>query len=487
MNARHLIPLAACLATLSTTPGALANAEGPGTPQATAANATFLSSAPAPATGGGICVIDSGVDTDTDLGPALAGRVAQIGGVSGDPSDFGATSDTGDSRPKHGTYVAGIIASQIDGKGTGGIWPAAKVYSSRVFAGGSMTTAADYIRALNWCESQSDVKVVNLSLSGLASATTSERANLNDKIAEVRAAPYKMNVVASAGNNGSLSTVGYPALADGVFAVGATDAAGVLAPFSNRGTGLDIATFGTETCVSTSHGTHLASGAGTSFAAPVVSAVLAALRSYDPSLTPDQAETLLLNNAETVAGVKVLNAAKAFRANTTVSSLATGAPTTGLGGLVLNACDAPHAPASVSGGGGGASGGPVHVSKAPEQAPPTVVLPTPVPPPIIDAELPPGDSLAALKPATPILRSVTYRRGVLTVRVSGFRSGEHALFTVSCRVKHRHSSRTVTKSFVRESSTLKARVPNWTRIRVQLQRPGVGTSKVLVVRPNSDF
>ena len=251
-------------------PVAWANAEGPGTPQATAANATFLSSLPAPPGGAaGVCVIDSGVDTDTDLGPALAGRTALLGGVPGDPSDQGATLDTGVTLPKHGTYVAGVIASQVDGVGTSGIWPAAKVYSSRVFAGGANASAADYMRALNWCASAPAVKVINLSLAGLASASISERANLNDKITEVRGAPFNLNVVAAAGNSGSLTTVGYPASASGVFAVGATDASGALAAFNNRGSGLDIATFGVGTCMTTNHGTRLAVGAGTSYAAPM--------------------------------------------------------------------------------------------------------------------------------------------------------------------------------------------------------------------------
>ncbi len=132
MKRLTLLPL---LAVLVVPPPAWAGAEGPGTPQATAANATFLSNAPIPPTGRGVCVIDSGVDTDTDLGPALAGRTTSLGGGgSTDPGDFGTTSSTGDLLAKHGTYVAGIIASQVDGKGTSGIWPAAKIYSARVFA-----------------------------------------------------------------------------------------------------------------------------------------------------------------------------------------------------------------------------------------------------------------------------------------------------------------------------------------------------------------
>jgi subtilisin family serine protease len=317
LNARRLIPLTASLALLAAPAAASAAAEGPGTPQATAANATFLSNAPAPTGGGGVCVVDSGVDTDTDLGSALAGRTAWLGGGgSTDPGDFGAIGDTGDPLTKHGTYVAGIIASQVDGKGTGGIWPAAKIYSARVFAGGASTAAVnDYIGAITWCESQAGVKVINLSLSGLGGASTAQRATVDDKIAEARSAPFNINVVAAAGNDGSPATVGYPATSAGVFAVGATDATGALASFSNRGVGLDIATFGVGTCVTTSSGSNLATGQGTSYAAPVVSAVLAAMRSYDASLTASQAELLLLDNADIVGSVKVLNAAKAFRAD----------------------------------------------------------------------------------------------------------------------------------------------------------------------------
>ncbi len=297
---------ATLLALLAVPATAWAGAEGPGTPQATAANATFLANAPAPPAGGGVCVIDSGVDTDTDLGPALVSRVAQIGGVSGDPGDAGSVSDTGDALPKHGTYVAGVVASQPDGIGTSGIWPAAKIYSSRVFAGAATTTVNDYIRAMAWCSNQAGVKVINLSLSGLGATTIAQRDSLNDKITEVLGAPYFINVVAAAGNNGSATTVGYPASANGVFAVGATNSSGVIAPFSNRGAGLDISTLGVDVCITTSRGTRLASGDGTSYAAPLVSASLAALRSYDPALSPAHAEQLLLDGADIVNGFRSL-------------------------------------------------------------------------------------------------------------------------------------------------------------------------------------
>ena len=137
-----------------------------------------------------------------------------------------------------------------------------------------------------------------------------------------------------------METVGYPASAASVFAVGATDATGALVPFSNRGMGLDMAAFGANSCLTTNRGTRLAQGSGTSYAAPVVSAVLAAMRSYDPTLTPDAAEQLLLNNADVVGGIKVLNTAKAFRSDPALAALAAGAPGTGLGAAVTNTCEA---------------------------------------------------------------------------------------------------------------------------------------------------
>jgi len=482
MKAHRLIPIAAAALALAAPTAAWAGAEGPGTPQATAANATFLSSAAAPATGGGVCVIDTGVDTDTDLGAALVARTTSLGvGGAADPGDFGALGDTGDPLPKHGTYVAGIVASQIDGKGTSGIWPAANIYSARVFAGGSATAqVSDYINAIDWCRRQPGVKVINLSLSGLGGATSAQRAGLDNTIAETRAVPFGINVVAAAGNNGSPSTVGYPASAAGVFAVGATDGSGALASFSNRGMGLDIATFGVDSCVTTNHGTNLATGQGTSYAAPVVSAALAALRSYDPALTPDQAEQLLLDNSDTVGGVKALNVAKAFRADATIAALASGAPTTGIGAAVANACEAPPAPAAAGGGGGGGASG--ATKGATPSAPagggePIVITSAPVPAPMVDVQLPTNDPFAELKPAKPMLKSVSMRRGVLTVKISGRKSGERALFRVD------------RKQFMRNSNTLRVRLKakKWKTIRVQLQRPGVGVSKTLVIRGKREF
>src|SRR5690606_38379051 len=109
-----------------------------------------------------------------------------------------------------------------------------------------------------------------------------------------------------------LDNLAYPAVFPQVFSVSATDAAGSLAPFANRSADLDIATFGTEVCVTTGSGHRMGIASGTSYAAPIAATALNALRSYLPALTPDAAEQALINSARIVNGVRVLDVAQTF-------------------------------------------------------------------------------------------------------------------------------------------------------------------------------
>ena len=440
---------------------ATASADGAGTPQAIAARAEFLSSTPAPPGGAGaVCVIDSGVDTDTDLGPALTER----GSVLGPPfDDLGATSDTGVPLSKHGTYVAGVIASQVDGVGASGIWPASKVVSVRAFSGGT-TTANAYIQAIEWCEMASlAVKVINLSVAGL-SMSPLERNLLSNKVAQVRS--NGISVVAAAGNSG-LANVAFPAAFQDVLSVGATDGEGLLAPFSNRGPELDLATLGTEVCVTTGSGHRLGIASGTSYAAPIVSAALNALRSYKPTLTPDQAEQALIASARVVNGVRVLDVAQTFVDQ-------------GLGALVAAGADTAPAPCEVRlpAPGGGAAGGPASVEGArdePVSAPEIVVVSAPpVEAPIVSVALP-GDDSTVADPERPTLRRITFRGRRLRIVIAGRRAGDVVVFTVDGR------------RFVRRSSRLEVRTRRWRTVSVRIRRPEAGTSPALVVRRSREF
>ena len=449
-------------------PPAAALADGAGTPQAIAARAEFLSSTPAPPGGAGaVCVIDSGVDTDTDLGPALTERDAvPSGGFSG---DLGATSDTGVVLPKHGTYVAGVIASQVDGIGASGIWPASEVVSNRVFDG-RRGTAADYIQAMTWCQVPArNVRVINLSIAGLT-MTAIERNQLRTKLIQARAAG--LNVVAAAGNSG-MHEVAFPAAFAEAFAVGATDASGQLAPFSNRGSDLDIATFGTEVCVTTASGHRMGVGAGSSYAAPVVSAALNALRSYKPSLTPDAAERALLDSARVVNGVRVLDVAQTFVDQ-------------GLGALVAAGESAAPAPCEVvvpttgGTGGGAAAAGPARPDDVDDDEPPAeravVVVPAPpVEAPMVTVALPTDEPVATHAPERPTLKRITFRRGRLRISIAGRRAGDLVMFRIDRR------------RYVRRAGRLTVRVKRWRTVTVQLRRAGAGTSPRLVVHRSREF
>ncbi len=465
MRPGRLIPTAT--ATLALIAPASALADGAGTPQAVAANAQFLSATPAPPGGAGaVCVIDSGVDATTDLGASLGERDSVLGPPF---DDLGATSDNGVALPKHGTYVAGVITSQVDGIGASGIWPAAKIVSNRVFAGGT-TTANAYIQALDWCRQPTrHVTVVNLSLAGLQ-MTNAERSQLQTKISQTRD-QWGINVVAGAGNSG-FNHLAYPAAYPEVFAVGATDVSGALASFSNRGNALDIATFGTDVCVTTSFGHQLGVGEGTSYAAPIVSAVLDALRSFKPSLTAVAAEQLLVDSARTIGGVKVLDARQAFIAaglSNVVASYDENSP---------NPCEVViNEPGDGSGGGPAAARKPRGLaagSSAP--MPQQIVVTDPeVPAPVVPIALPQGDRFALLKPRQPILRRVTLRNGRLRISVSGRRPGERVVFRVDGR------------RFVRHTSTLTIKARAWKTITIQLERPGIGRGQKLTVDHDRDF
>lgn len=471
-GARRL--LAATGALLALAVPATAWADGPETLQARVAHAGFLAEAPAPPGGAGtVCIIDSGVDTDTDAASAIVKRFAYDGGS---PDDVGALGDDGTQYPKHGTYVAGVIASQIDGSGSSGIWPRARIVSVRVFASSSSgTTAARYIDAIARCRLEPNVKAINLSLAGLA-ATKSQLDELENAIVRARE-DYGINVVAAGGNQ-ALPMVAYPAQFPSVLAVGAVAASGGRWAASNYGTGLDISTLGDDVCLSHQGETGLGQGHGTSFAAPIVSAVIAAMRSYAPTLTVDQAEQALLDSAKATAAGKTLDAAAAFSLAASrhhqpqLVELVNGYTTAA-------AIECAPPPVITGGGAGGAGGGGqpsgTRQPTTPSTQAPASDEPVVTPAPIVVPALPAAQTARSTRTARPTLRSVTLRRGVLRVRIGGFRRGMLAIYRVDRR------------RYLRQAETLQVQIRSWKTVRVQLHAPGLSVSRSLVVRHGEEF
>ncbi|NUP51504.1 MAG: S8 family serine peptidase [Catenulispora sp.] len=243
-----------------------------------------------------VAVIDSGIDVAT---PQLAGAVDAAGSVSlVDPKTYPPTADA----LGHGTMVAGIIAARArPGSGVVGLAPSAVSLLS--------------IRAYRTCENENapiaqgireavarGAKIVNIS----AGSST----DTPDLAAAVQAAQAAgVLVVAAAGNLGDQQNGDppqYPAAYPGVVAVGAIGPDRAVTSYSEHGAYLGLtAPGGTAEApvvgVGPSAAGVLASGVGTSFATPYVTATAALVWSRFPTLTAEQVRQRLYATADRMA------------------------------------------------------------------------------------------------------------------------------------------------------------------------------------------
>ncbi|MCY7368894.1 MAG: S8 family serine peptidase, partial [Chamaesiphon sp.] len=169
-----------------------------------------------------VAVIDTGVSMVPDL--------AKTEFVPG--YDFVNDNTTADDDNGHGTHVAGTVAQSTNNNyGVAGIAYEAKIMPLKVLSasgGGTITDIAEAIRFA--ADNQADI--INMSLGG-----GGESQVLKDAI------NYAYNkgvvIIAAAGNENN-SSASYPARYAHVIGVGATDAQGERAEFSNYGAGVDI-------------------------------------------------------------------------------------------------------------------------------------------------------------------------------------------------------------------------------------------------------
>ncbi|HEX7045287.1 MAG TPA: S8 family serine peptidase [Burkholderiales bacterium] len=181
------------------------------------------------------------------------------------------------AKPDHGTAIAALLVGNTLPSGFGGMVPAAKLYAAEIFrARGeqSDTTAEWIVAALDWLAAHK-VHVVNLSLGGPR--------NLLLEAAIGRLLGLGVAVVAAGGNGGPDAPPVYPAAQRGVVAVTAVDAD--LKPYrkATRGAYLAFAAPGVDVW-SAAPDRGGAYFSGTSYAAPFVTAVLAAERQKAPRM-----------------------------------------------------------------------------------------------------------------------------------------------------------------------------------------------------------
>lgn len=201
----------------------------------------------------------------------------------------------------HGTMVSGIIAADTDnGQGIAGIAPKATIIPIRCFTKteghlGGLTS--NLISGIDYAV-KNGADIINMSW-GVRSNSETLRAAID------RADQAGCILIAAVGNDGATS-LQYPAAWENVIGVGSTDRDGYLSGFSQRNDSVDVCAPGGASSgrqiysLSYSSNTALASSDGTSFSAPVVSAVAALLKEANPTMTQADFLSLLDGNCDPV-------------------------------------------------------------------------------------------------------------------------------------------------------------------------------------------
>lgn len=207
--------------------------------------------------GATIAIIDTLVDKRH---PSLSGQKVQV-------ADFARNGRGRDT--EHGTAVASIIVGYDLSADYRGVVPGAFLLAANVFTvskdGIPETDTRALLEALDWAASEG-AAVINFSLAGPPSEVLEN--------AIKRLIDKGVVITAAVGNDGPAAPPVFPATYDGVVGVTAVDIDGKIYRRAGRGDQVDIAAPGVK-LVAASAGGGYDAVTGTSFATPVVSALLA--------------------------------------------------------------------------------------------------------------------------------------------------------------------------------------------------------------------
>ncbi len=243
-----------------------------------------------------VAVCDSGVEKNHE---DLKGRVLDKGW------DFVDRDSDANPVTSHGTFVAGLIAATADNAlGGAGVAPEVKILPLRITdenGSTSMRTITDCIRYA----ANAGARVINVSFTGVQSSSVESAG----KYARRKGAL----LVYSAGNQGQ-NRSSWPDHKN-VLAVGATNSYDNRWTYrtsdnkiggSNYGYFVDLVAPGHNMFSTTTYLTHnqgsapYRRGSGTSYSAPIASAVAALIFSVNPSLTPDEVEEIMINSCDKI-------------------------------------------------------------------------------------------------------------------------------------------------------------------------------------------
>ncbi|MEL6221660.1 MAG: S8 family serine peptidase [Cyanobacteria bacterium J06627_8] len=255
-----------------------------------------------------VAVLDSGVDfSHADLNDNIWVNSGEIAGNGIDDDRNGYVDDRrgwdfvdNDGRPMdfngHGTHVAGTIAAERNGFGVTGVAPDAEIMAIRVLDNQGQGFVSDIVQGIYYAI-DNGADVINLSLGG-SSPPPGVRAAIRD------AFNAGITVVMAAGNEAS-SIPAFPAqfAEQWGIAVGASDRSNQIAGFSNQAGSipLNYVVAPGVSIPSTLPGDRYGLLSGTSMATPHVAGTVALMLQANPTLTPSEVETIILNTALPIA------------------------------------------------------------------------------------------------------------------------------------------------------------------------------------------
>lgn len=184
----------------------------------------------------------------------------------------------------HGTHIAGIIAASNPSLGMIGVAPHALIAPIKAFDNQGSAYVSDIVKAIDWCV-QNKMHIINMSFG----MRTKSKAMYN---AVLRAYNKGIIIIASSGNDRRFKSIDYPAKYPLTISVGATTSSRKIAPFSNRGSFIDIYAPG-EQIVSSWSGNEYHEMSGTSMATSHVSGAVALLLEKYPECAPADIKAIL--------------------------------------------------------------------------------------------------------------------------------------------------------------------------------------------------
>ncbi len=315
-------------------------------------------------TGVGVAVLDTGIDNDhPDFeGAIVAQQCYSEGSRSCAPRGL-PKSDNAEDEYGHGTAVSSMILGRGVTKGLNeankqvtalGIAPRASLLAVRVFRDNGGAYDPDIVAGLDWVltkQKEHNVKAVNMSLGGGAEiGTNCDNNHATVKAAFARLVSKGVTVVVATGNGGNADRVAFPACISNAMSVGATydksydgparlanggmwcprqDKPDIftIACFTDRGRSLDVLAPGLI-ITHAAMGGGLGSGAGTSYATPIVAGIVALLSQVQDDLRSADIQRLLQDTGRDVTHPESGDTLKLVDAFAAVSKVMPAVPTT---------------------------------------------------------------------------------------------------------------------------------------------------------------